>query len=211
MTSPASLSDFLNFANPHHDTRGRFAPKSGALSSPSGDAAAAFAEAETHFNATATDHEKAGRDAYIGGSYRSINDTLRAQRKKPGHGFGSAEQRAETASQIDGMDSAFRHAAITSSEPIVVHRKGSHAEVSRERGSEMINDGFLSTSHIEGRNANAGGTAPVEMHIHVPAGTKLLAGNGPEGELILNRGTRLRTTGSREVNFRTHIDLEVVP
>lgn len=135
---------------------------------------------QAHFNETASDDVKKSRLHYMGGGYEGVNRSLRGQR----------DMDANSATAIDGMDKAFSTASVKSTSDVTVTRSlQRHSGLNTGSGSELVEDGFMSTSASGYEFGN------VRLDIKVPAGTPVLAGMKEQGELILNRGTRYKIIG----------------
>jgi hypothetical protein len=140
-------------------------------------------EAQAHFKESSTDETKRARLHYMGGGYEGMNRSLRGQR----------EMDANSAEAIKGMDEAFHTSSVRSTKDVTVTRSlQRHSGLSTGTGAEMVDDGYLSTS------ANGYEFGNVRLDIKVPAGTPVLGGMKEQGELILNRGTRIRITGKSD-------------
>jgi len=179
----------------HHDQRTH-----GHGSVKSVDASSAedlHAEAQAHFNETATPEGKMARLQYMGGGYEGMNRSLRGLR----------EMDANSAEAIKGMDQVFSHSSVRSTSDVTVTRSlQRHSGLNTSTGTELVEDGYMSTS------ANGFEFGNVRLKIKVPAGTPVVGGMEQQGELILNRGTRYKITGrSTETALGAEVfDAEVI-
>lgn len=121
---------------------------------------------------------------YTGSAYIEVNGQLR----------GTIGVDESVTNLIDEIDRAFESAAVTTTEPIVVHRSVEMNDELRSvltPGTEFTDKGFVSTS-TNRRNVLQQTDEFATMRIVVPKGARVLAGNDDENELIINRGSRFR-------------------
>lgn len=171
----------------HDPKSGRFMPGSGDNARViNGDASAVHDRGQEFFDATATQEQKNARLFYMGGvGYDNINGGLRGTRS-------SVDD--QTKQQISHLDDAFASASVTSTNAITVHRGVNRwSGLDTSKGSELVDGGFVSTSS----NDWAFNQGNVVLRIRVPAGTKMLPADERWGELMLNRGTRIRFTDDK--------------
>jgi hypothetical protein len=174
--------------------------------------------------------EKIAWDRYTGNGYDETNSYLRgtlearnANMTLMERGFrGGRDFSAEDAKKsVADLDTIFEKTSVTVSQDVVLHRgmpaktsKISDHWASKLKVGDVVEDlGFLSTSHDEQSaklfatgGAYAGG---VMFNIKAKSGTKMMAGNERESELILNRGSKMRVTNvSIDGEFVT-VDMEL--
>lgn len=122
---------------------------------------------------------------YVRNGYESINSVLRRN---------VVDERIT--SKAKAIDRAFDRFGVTLEEPVTVLRGVQVPAEALKEGSEFVDRGFISTTgnrSIADRFASEfGRKVGVVMRISVPAGRKVLVGQGSEDELILPRGSRFR-------------------
>lgn len=115
---------------------------------------------------------------------------------------------------IPHIDAAFRNGSHALSRDTLLFRGASFPSVDHlVPGAVLKDDGFMSTT--TSRDTAVGFTdgkgMPVTYSITVPKGTRVLAGDMSENEVVLNRGTSLRVTRVRTSNDGyTMVEAEVV-
>jgi hypothetical protein len=158
-------------------------------------------ELRKEFGADAKAH-----DSYVKRGHMQTNGALRGQRPMD----------ARTEQNVAGMDSMFGKAGHTLDEPLTVRRevdpKTFDAVFSGMKpGTVFKDDGFVSTAAV-GKNADlvmasTAGTTPSRISIRLPGGTRVLAGDREERELILPRGSQFRV---HRVSGRD-LEVELIP
>lgn len=150
--------------------------------------------------------EKRAVQEYTNENYDALNTYLRTKHPAPkGMYEGSKEQ-------IALIDSAFKKASATSTGEMRLYRGMTVAKTASEVSSSWVgrlkvgdtltDKGFVSTSYnkVDAEMfAGSMGGAGVIFVIRAPKGTRVLAGSQAESELILNRGTKMRVTGIKQI------------
>ncbi|CAB4198155.1 ADP ribosyltransferase [uncultured Caudovirales phage] len=133
---------------------------------------------------------------YTGMGYRGINVYLRG---KNSDGSKPLPPSSKTWGAADGMDTAFEKHGVVLEKEAVLYR-GMHAKaISKfeEEGSTVRDKGFVSASaSLRMADHFSSGGLPI-LRMHVPAGTRVLAGSTSEQELILPRGGHMRVGKTR--------------
>lgn len=104
--------------------------------------------------------------------------------------------------RVKAIDRAFDMFGVEITKPVTVLRGIPAGGIELDEGMEFEDKAFVSTTtsktiaqrFASGFRQSGGG---VVLRINVPAGSRVLAGRGSEGELILPRGSRFRVRAKR--------------
>lgn len=144
-------------------------------------------------------------EGYTSGDYVRINDHLRDYDRPSSLMWDKMFPKMsvdEIESKVEALDKTFEKTSVACSEPVEVFRgmalaKGSWA--SKLQAGDVIEDrGLVSTSHSKKQAQSFSSPSPSDEQIiftiKLPKGTKMMAGDGAESELILKRGTKMRVS-----------------
>jgi len=176
-----------------------------------------------------TTEESLALEDYKVSSYQDVNDHLRGVKRKltlmeEKLGFGQMST-DEIVKAVGNLDKAFEKTSVSCDKPTEVFRgmslpKGAwHSKI---KAGDVIEDlGFVSTSQSKNSasrfSSPTAQTEQVIFTIKLPTGTKVMAGDSSELELVLNRGTKMRvtkvdtwTSGTSSEKTGYNIEVEVV-
>jgi hypothetical protein len=127
-------------------------------------------------------------------SYEAVNSYLR--QGSAGFGPEGPSYRRSLRTLVEGMDQLFRESAVTSPSDQWVTRGVSHSMASLMEGHVVADPSFLSTT-VDPAVSKGYGAGPYgwKLRIKIPRGVRYVQGHTEEGEIILNRGTKLRVLG----------------
>lgn len=227
--------DEAHLANPYHDAKGRFASGEGAISvsvwgkKDSGELVLTRDQSvdwgESTFGGwldSLSPSEKAGLDAYGGGGYGAINQSLRGQPINESS-LNSIEKGGVTLDEAKlGVESALSKASLP--EPLVVFRdfRKVPADIAAlKAGDEFVDHGFMSTSLsrqriVSGMLRDQRRGDDVVFEIHVPKGYQggyisKRFGFENEQEILLRSNTRLRVDRQYRVPEGHVVVASVIP
>lgn len=159
-------------------------------------------------------------EAYTQEAYAVINEGLRRYGKPT----------SANATAVKMMDTAFNKASVRLTEPATVHRgmvveadeSAFDLEASMFRKGKVVTDKAYVSTSIEPGTAEAftrtgmdpgyEGLVPVYVTVHLPKGTRVLAGSWNEHELILDRGRKMRITDtSVNEDGVLEVEMQVLP
>jgi hypothetical protein len=194
--------DGISKFNPYHDELGRFTSGSGSTGSYGDEREVFYGSAELQKNKLKSSEANV-LDNYTRGGYVFINQHLRENTDDGDRRF-----------DVKNMDSVFEKTAVSCKRDMYLYRgmtlavkKKDSAEswvAKLEVGDTITDKGFASCSSdkVDARTfASSGYSMGVIFTIKVPKGNKVMAGSERESELIVNRGSKMKVVGIREIKI----------